>query len=149
MDCNPPGSSVHGVFQARILEMVAISSSRGSFLPRDQNCISLISCIGRQILYHWAIWDEAKMKPPGMNPDGLSLAKFGGKWLKIVFSIGWTRQISGKASSGKILEVSVWRTQIRAFKCLSLDCQVKYFQLSHHPHSTQPLINLSKHWLFS
>ena len=30
MDCSPPGSSVHGIFQARILEWVAISSSRGS-----------------------------------------------------------------------------------------------------------------------
>ena len=36
MDCSPPGSSVHGIFQARILEWVAISFSRGSFQPRDQ-----------------------------------------------------------------------------------------------------------------
>ena len=36
MDCSPPGSSVHGVLQARILERVAISSSRGSSWPRDQ-----------------------------------------------------------------------------------------------------------------
>ena len=35
MDCSPPGSSVHGIFQARILEWVAISSSRGSSQPRD------------------------------------------------------------------------------------------------------------------
>ena len=35
MDCSPPGSSVHGVFPARILEWVAISSSRGSSPPRD------------------------------------------------------------------------------------------------------------------
>ena len=35
MDCSPPGSSVHGIFQARILERVAISFSRGSFRPRD------------------------------------------------------------------------------------------------------------------
>ena len=36
MDCNQPGSSVHGVFRARILEWVAISFSRGSFWPRDR-----------------------------------------------------------------------------------------------------------------
>ena len=36
VDCNPPGSSVHGIFQARILEWVASSSSRGSSQPRDQ-----------------------------------------------------------------------------------------------------------------
>ena len=47
MDCSPPGSSVHGIFQARILDWVAISSSRGSALPRDRICVSG----GRQILY--------------------------------------------------------------------------------------------------
>ena len=35
MDCSPPGSSVYGIFQARILEWVAISFSRGSSQPRD------------------------------------------------------------------------------------------------------------------
>ena len=35
MDCNLPGSFVHGIFQARILEWVAVSSSRGSSQPRD------------------------------------------------------------------------------------------------------------------
>ena len=55
-DCSSPGSSVHGIVQARILEWVAISSSRGSFQSRDQTCISCFSCIGRQILYHWDTW---------------------------------------------------------------------------------------------
>jgi len=35
MDCSPPGSSIHGIFQARILELVAISFSRGFSRPRD------------------------------------------------------------------------------------------------------------------
>ena len=52
MDCSLPGSSAHGIFQARILEWVAISSSRGCSHPRDQTCISCVSCIGRQVLYH-------------------------------------------------------------------------------------------------
>ena len=43
MDCGPPGSSVHGIFQARLLEWVAISSSSGSSWPRDQTCISCIT----------------------------------------------------------------------------------------------------------
>ena len=51
MDCSPPGSSVHGLFQARILEWVAISSRRSSRL-RDRTLISFVSCIGRWILYH-------------------------------------------------------------------------------------------------
>ena len=43
MDCSPPGSSVHGVSQARILEWVAISSSRGSSRPRDGTQVSRIA----------------------------------------------------------------------------------------------------------
>ena len=51
-DCSPPGSSVLGILQARILEWVAISSSRGSSRPRDWTHVSYISCIGRWALYH-------------------------------------------------------------------------------------------------
>ena len=54
VDCSPPGSSVHGIFQARIVEWVAISFSRGSSPSRDWTCVS---CIGRQILYHCATWE--------------------------------------------------------------------------------------------
>ena len=42
MDCNPPGSSVHGILQARILEWVGMPSSRGSSPPRDQTHTSYI-----------------------------------------------------------------------------------------------------------
>ena len=51
MDYSPSGSSVHGIFQARILEWIAISSSRRSSQSRNQTCVSYI---GRLILYHWA-----------------------------------------------------------------------------------------------
>ena len=51
MDCSPPGSFIHGISQARILEWAAISFSRGSSQPRDR---TPISCIDKQILYHWA-----------------------------------------------------------------------------------------------
>ena len=50
MDYSPPDSSVHGISQARILEWVAISFSRGSFLLRIEP-ESLVSCFGRRILY--------------------------------------------------------------------------------------------------
>ena len=55
VDWGLPGFSVHGIFQASVLEWVAISFSRGSFWPRGGNCIS---CTGRQILYHWATRDD-------------------------------------------------------------------------------------------
>ena len=52
MDCSPPGSFVNEIFQARILEWVVISYSRGSSLTRDRTHTSYVSCIGRQVLYH-------------------------------------------------------------------------------------------------
>ena len=52
MDHSPPGSSVRGIFQARVLEWVAVPSSRGSSQPRDLTGISYVSCIGRWVLYH-------------------------------------------------------------------------------------------------
>ena len=45
-DCSPPGSSVPGILQARTLE-IAVLSSRGASQPRDQTCISKVSCIGK------------------------------------------------------------------------------------------------------
>ena len=58
MDCSLPGCSVHGISQSRILEWVIISFSRESSWPRDQ---TRISCIGRQILCHWATWEAWKL----------------------------------------------------------------------------------------
>ena len=52
MDRSPPGSSVHGILQARILEWVAMPFSRGSSRPRDWSRFSDISCIGKRVLYH-------------------------------------------------------------------------------------------------
>ena len=43
MDCSPPGSSVYGISQARIMEWVAIPFSGGSSRPRDQNQVSFIA----------------------------------------------------------------------------------------------------------
>jgi len=43
MDCSPPGSSVHGILQARILEWLAIPFSSRSFWPRNQICVSSIA----------------------------------------------------------------------------------------------------------
>ena len=50
MDCSLPGFSLCGTFQARILEWVAISFSRGSSQPRDWTWVSCLSCMGRWIL---------------------------------------------------------------------------------------------------
>ena len=58
MDYSPPGSSVHGILQARILEWVAISFSRGSSQPRDWTQVS--SIVGRHFNL-WATRDAQKL----------------------------------------------------------------------------------------
>ena len=55
MDCSPPGSSVHGILQARILEWVAISFSRWSSWPRDW---TQVSCIAGRFFTVWAMRRE-------------------------------------------------------------------------------------------
>ena len=85
MDSSPPGSSIHGILQARILEWVAIPFSRGSSWPRDR---TWVSCIAGWFLTIWATkrrlntkelmllncgagedsWDSKDVKP--VNPKG-------------------------------------------------------------------------------
>ena len=60
VDCSPPGSSIHEIFQARISEWVAISSSRGSSWPRDRTSVSWVSHISRQVLYRRASWEAQR-----------------------------------------------------------------------------------------
>ena len=60
--CNPvdysqPGSSVHEISQARIMEWVAISYSRGLSQPRDLTRVSWVSCLDRWIFYHCTTWE--------------------------------------------------------------------------------------------
>ena len=65
MDCSLQGSSVHGIYQARILEWVAISFSRGSYQPRDITCVSYI---GRAIF----IFTTASPGKPSARTSGVS-----------------------------------------------------------------------------
>ena len=70
MDYSFPGASIHEIFAARILEWVAISSSRGPSRPRDRTHVSCISCTGGQIPYHWATWEahhNAKKVPDSIK----------------------------------------------------------------------------------
>ena len=68
VDCSPPGSSVHGILQTRILEWVAISFSRGSSQPRDR---TRVSCIAGRRFTVWATREstEELYKKDMHNPD--------------------------------------------------------------------------------
>ena len=69
-DCSPPGSSVHGILHARILEWKAMSSSRGSSLLRDQTLVSGISCIGK-----WCSLPLAPSEKPSKVPTTHNIFK--------------------------------------------------------------------------
>ena len=58
VDGSPPVSSAHELSQARTLEWVAMSSSRGSSWPRNR---TPVSCVGKRILYHRATWEAQEM----------------------------------------------------------------------------------------
>ena len=87
MDCSQAGSSVHGIFQARILEWVAISYFKGPSQPKDQIWVSCVSCISRQILYHGATWEALRfIAGPGKPelPRLSSRALFFSFWLPLL-----------------------------------------------------------------
>ena len=71
MDCCLPGSSLHGILQARILEWVAMPSSRGSSQPRDW---THVSCIGR-----WILYCLSHQGSPGISCSAFNLA-----WSKMI-----------------------------------------------------------------
>ena len=68
MNCSLPGSSIPGILQARILEWVAISFSRGSSWPRNQ---TRVSCIGGRFFTNWAV-REAQSHLPSLRSHKLS-----------------------------------------------------------------------------
>ena len=115
MNCSPPGSSLYGTSQARILEWVAISSSRGSSQARDWNHIS---CISRRILYHWASPETSRYVDPllilmtsparmekAMAPHSSTLA----------WKIPWTEEPDRLQSMGSLRVGHNWATSLSLF----------------------------------
>ena len=74
MDCSLPGSSVHGILQARVLEWVAISFSCGSSPPRDQTLASCLSCIDRRPLHQPSPWGSPPIYMGGLCLPDLYMA---------------------------------------------------------------------------
>ena len=66
MDCSPPGSSIHGILQARLLEWVAILFCRGSSQARNQ---THISCIAGRLFTIWATREDFRDQAGGFNGD--------------------------------------------------------------------------------
>ena len=113
---SPPGSSVHGILQARILEWVVISFSRGSSWPRYQTRISCGSCIGRRVLYHWhhLISPNNRLDTPKEKFRGSTNLKMNrDKWYwSLSDKCNWGLRRTGSAE--KNLEIKWWKiVQVR------------------------------------
>ena len=125
MNCSPPGPSVHGISQVRILEWVAISFSRESSWPRGWTCIS---CVGRLVLYHWAtreawrkdaaaaakslqscptLCDPRDGSPPGSSVPGILQARTL-EWVAISFFSAWKWKVKVKPLSPVLLLATPW-----------------------------------------
>ena len=90
MNCSVPCSSIHGIFQARILEWVAVSFSRGSSWPRDRTWVSHIAgrlcttCATRKVLLSLIneqniSQDKDLIKPFPRNQNSFKVGLFGMK----------------------------------------------------------------------
>ena len=106
MDCSLPGSSIHGILQARILEWVAISFSRGSFWPGDRTWVSHIS--GRR-LNLWATreamqetlgWEDPLEKEMAIQPSILA------------WRMPWMEELRGLQSMGLQRVGHDWATSL-------------------------------------
>ena len=77
VDCSRPGSSIHGILQARILEWVAMPSSRGSSQPRDGTWVSYVSCMAAWFFTTSATWEAHPLIPLKRRLDeSMILRKF-------------------------------------------------------------------------
>ena len=74
IDWSPPGSSVHGMLQASILEWVAISFSRGSSQPRDWTQVSYVSCSAGEFFTTRAAWEALLFSRTSQTPGDLPLS---------------------------------------------------------------------------
>ena len=95
MDCSPPCSSVHGIFQARVVEWVAISFSRGSSWPRDRTQVSRIvsktlyrlshqgSPVNIQVMCQWCLYATIILSMFRLNLSNYFCVS------TIIFTIGW------------------------------------------------------------
>ena len=90
MDCTPPGSSVHGIPQARILEWIAMPSFQGFSLPKEGTLLSYVSCIAaaaaaKSLQSCPTLCDPIDGSSPGSPVPGIPQARTL-EWVAISFS---------------------------------------------------------------
>ena len=98
MDCSPPGSSVHGILQASVLEWLTISYSRGSFQPGDLTHVSCISCIANVFF---------TIEPPGKPGRALTSIKIESSLSSMFACLLIFKQVQAWRNHHEILENSL------------------------------------------
>ena len=83
MNCSPPGSSVHGIFQAIVLEWIAISFSRGSSRPRDR---TRVSCIVDRCFTVWATREVILYGCNSQHPQNNDNSNTKDHWSQIIIT---------------------------------------------------------------
>ena len=96
IDWSPPGSSVHGILQARILEWVAMPFSRGSSPSRDQTQVSSIT--GRFFTV-WVTWETQILMRAGTHPQTEPQGTVAQAWHRPCHFLGWGFSTEEKAPS--------------------------------------------------
>ena len=144
-----PVSSIHGISQTRALKWFAISFCRDSSQPRDWTCVSWVSSIGRQILYHWATWETDSTKwHTFISPLSFLWASF------IYFVIIAIHAIMNNFGhffvylkihlQGKLLEVGLLQQKVNAYSAL-LDTD-KFSSQGLYPSAFPPATSESAHF---
>ena len=101
MDCSPPGSSVHGILQARILEWVAISFSRGSSQPGDW---TQISCIAGRCFNLWATREAHQQIKDAANSSDMSQSESLGFTRKWEVKDEWSQGVKEESEEGGMFQ---------------------------------------------
>ena len=104
VDCSLPGSSVHGILQARILEWVAISYSRGSSRPRNR---TRVSCIAGRFFTNWAMREATNFL---LSSSQDSLYQTGDRWL-------WHIGLLPSTAPGSAIHHTMWMASSGIVQC--------------------------------
>ena len=116
MDYSPPGSSVHGISQARILEWIAISFFRESSRPKDRtriSCIAAAAAAAKSLQLCPTLCDPIDGSPPG-SPVPWTLQARTLEWVAISFSNAWKWKVKVKSLSHVRLLVTPWTAAYQA-----------------------------------
>ena len=132
MDCSPPGSSVHGILQATLLEWVAMPSSRGSswlmdwtqvsciaggfftvWATREAHCILAAAAAAKSLQLCLTLCNPVDGSLSGSSVLGILQARTL-EWVAIAFSNAWKWKVKVKSLSGVQLLVTPWTAAYQA-----------------------------------